>query len=76
MLEYIFVPYVFQTRQKLELAMDHPAFDVIKTHRCDAVLYTSKSYLLKNIVNPLTIVLVSSSRHLCRYTWLAGEVKV
>lgn len=44
MLEYIdkvLVPYVTQTRQKLELAMDHPAlalFDVFKAHRCDTVL--------------------------------------
>ena len=35
------VPYVTKTRQKLELAMDHPAlalFDVFKAHRCDTVL--------------------------------------
>ena len=44
MLEYIdtvLLPYVTQTRQKLELAMDHPAFalfDVFKAHRCEITL--------------------------------------
>ena len=44
MLEYIdkvLVPYVTQTRQKLELAMDHTAlacFGVFKAHRCDTAL--------------------------------------
>ena len=44
MVEYIdkvLVPYVTQTRQRLEFAMDHPAlalFDVFKDHRCDSVL--------------------------------------
>ena len=41
MLEYIdnvLVPYVSQTREKLELAMDHPLFDVFTAHRCDTVL--------------------------------------
>ena len=40
-IDKVLVPYVTQTRQKLELAMDHPAlalFDVFKAHRCDTVL--------------------------------------
>ena len=41
MLEYILVPYMVKTRERLKLADDHPIlaiFNVFKAHRCDSVL--------------------------------------
>ena len=41
MLEYILVPYMVKTRERLKLADDHPIlaiFNVFQAHRCDSVL--------------------------------------
>lgn len=58
MLEYIdsiIIPYVSDTRRKLDLAPDHPAlalFDVFAAHRCDTVLEKLKSNHIHQIFVP------------------------
>jgi len=67
------VPYFKATREKLDLAEDHPAlaiFDVFKSHRCDSVLkklqeHTFTKYLsllvARGNFNPLMSVLMKNS---------------
>lgn len=58
MLEYldnVIIPYVTETRKKLELADDHPAlvlFDVFAAHRCDSVLAKLKSHNIHQVFVP------------------------
>ena len=58
MLEFIdkvLVPYVNQTREKLQLASNHPAlalFDVFAAHRCDSVLGKLRQHHIHQVFIP------------------------
>lgn len=54
-LEEIIIPYVTETRKKLELADDHPAlaiFDVFAAHRCSSVLAKLQSHNIHQVFVP------------------------
>ena len=49
------IPYVTDTRKKLEVADDHPAFalfDVLAAHRCDSILDKLKSHNIHQVFIP------------------------
>ena len=92
MLEFIdkvIVPYVTQTREKLQLASDQPAlalFDIFKAHCCESVLEKLHQHHIHQLFIPagctgelqpldLTVNSLKASMKAHFYHWYSTEVK-